>query len=534
MLIEIKCDKFKSQAKRFNTGLNVVVGSDDGGNSIGKSTFLMVVDFVFGGSDYIENSTDVHSNVGEHNIYFTFLFNGQYYYYCRNTLEKNIVYICDKNYNKVSYVSLESYTNRLKEFYGLGDEGLSFRNEIGRYFRIYGRENLQEKRPLHVALQENGASCIKSLLKLFNKYSIIEQAEKKYEELKKEKETIDRADNYRLVNKISKNQYNKNEDAIKKLKEEIETIIKSCDAGLQDTNSVLTDEVLLLKKELSKLRISRTRNINEKEKLFTYQSSGISESQYAQIKSFFPELNLRKVEEVESFHNSIKSILNSEIRSEISRYDEIIMRLSNAIDDVEKEIGERSKIQSLSKNVLLKLTSMQKQLEVLNKENELYDRYKEIQKVLSDLKGQISIIKLKNLNEIEVCLNSRMEKLNDFVYNSENKAPIIKLDTNKYTFDTPDDSGTGTSYKSMIVYDLAILESTNLPILVHDSYLLKQIQDSAIEKILELYLKVGKQIFISIDKVSSLTKRAQEIINNNQVLELAPGKELFGWRWNKK
>ena len=38
----------------------------------------------------------------------------------------------------------------------------------------------------------------------------------------------------------------------------------------------------------------------------------------------------------------------------------------------------------------------------------------------------------------------------------------------------------------MIVYDLAVLSLTALPILVHDSYLLKQIQDISIEKILEL------------------------------------------------
>ena len=65
MLIEIKCDKFKEQPQGFSSGLNVIVGSDDGGNSIGKSTFLMIIDFVFGGSDYLEKSIDVHKNIGE-------------------------------------------------------------------------------------------------------------------------------------------------------------------------------------------------------------------------------------------------------------------------------------------------------------------------------------------------------------------------------------------------------------------------------------------------------------------------------------
>lgn len=41
MLVEIKCDKFKVQSlPLFTRGVNVVVGSDDGGNFIGKSTLM--------------------------------------------------------------------------------------------------------------------------------------------------------------------------------------------------------------------------------------------------------------------------------------------------------------------------------------------------------------------------------------------------------------------------------------------------------------------------------------------------------------
>lgn len=61
MLIEIYCDKFKNGGKdgelrpsiRFHKGLNAVIGDNDRSNSIGKSTFLMIIDFVFGGDDYI-------------------------------------------------------------------------------------------------------------------------------------------------------------------------------------------------------------------------------------------------------------------------------------------------------------------------------------------------------------------------------------------------------------------------------------------------------------------------------------------------
>ena len=80
MLVEIRCDKFISHGKQrppvvFKSGLNTVLGSETGSNSIGKSTFLMIVDFVFGGDDYVLKSTDVQTQVGPHSIQFAFEFN---------------------------------------------------------------------------------------------------------------------------------------------------------------------------------------------------------------------------------------------------------------------------------------------------------------------------------------------------------------------------------------------------------------------------------------------------------------------------
>lgn len=51
MLVEVQCDKFIKNGQirepiRFHTGLNAVLGDDNGSNSIGKSTFLMILDFV--------------------------------------------------------------------------------------------------------------------------------------------------------------------------------------------------------------------------------------------------------------------------------------------------------------------------------------------------------------------------------------------------------------------------------------------------------------------------------------------------------
>lgn len=77
MLLEIRCKEFKDEGKVrdlivFHPGLNTIMGASRASNSIGKTTFLLVIDFVFGGRDYVMLNNDVTKNVGEHSVEFAF------------------------------------------------------------------------------------------------------------------------------------------------------------------------------------------------------------------------------------------------------------------------------------------------------------------------------------------------------------------------------------------------------------------------------------------------------------------------------
>ena len=93
MLSEIICEKFKETDQKitFLSGLNVVLGDDKASNSIGKSTFLMIVDFVFGGDDYISKCDDVGRKIGIHQIKFSFMFDGAIHKFIRDTERPNFV-----------------------------------------------------------------------------------------------------------------------------------------------------------------------------------------------------------------------------------------------------------------------------------------------------------------------------------------------------------------------------------------------------------------------------------------------------------
>lgn len=83
-----------------------MLGTKDGKNSIGKSSFLMVLDFVFGGDDYINKCPDIQENVKGHVICFAFENDGVISKFSRSTLSPNMVSVCDENYKELESISI--------------------------------------------------------------------------------------------------------------------------------------------------------------------------------------------------------------------------------------------------------------------------------------------------------------------------------------------------------------------------------------------------------------------------------------------
>ena len=95
MLTKMSSPAFKIQGKErppieFKEGLNVVLGKDDGAMSIGKSSALLAIDFVFGGDTYIKS--DGVRQEGHHTVFFEFTFDGKPYWFARNTGDADKVF----------------------------------------------------------------------------------------------------------------------------------------------------------------------------------------------------------------------------------------------------------------------------------------------------------------------------------------------------------------------------------------------------------------------------------------------------------
>jgi len=107
MLKEILCPFFKHEKISFHDGLNIILGDDDAKNSIGKSTALMVIDFVQGGNTFLEDDAGVIKNIGPHYYNFRFDFSGHSYYFSRSTDVSEVVYVCDNAYSKQGKLTID-------------------------------------------------------------------------------------------------------------------------------------------------------------------------------------------------------------------------------------------------------------------------------------------------------------------------------------------------------------------------------------------------------------------------------------------
>jgi len=159
----------------------------------------------------------------------------------------------------------------------------------------------------------------------------------------------------------------------------------------------------------------------------------------------------------------------------------------------------------------------------------------QLKKDVNEYKKRYETLSKTVLFKIETRINEQMREYNDFIYNGSKEAPVLTLTSNGYEFKTINDSGTGTSYKSLVVFDLSVLKLTNLPAIVHDSLVFKNIGDEPLAKIIELYTMFPeKQIFIAIDKADSYhSPKTQEYLDKNTVLSLSSGSFcLFGRSWS--
>lgn len=540
MLIEIFCDKFKKNgvvrpAITFEKGLNVIEGDDGGTNSIGKSTFLMSIDFCFGGNDYVDVLKDVIKNVGHHTICFTFEFEKKYHFY-RKTDEKEFVYITNEKYeHSDNKISIDKFTAFLKEKYEISLLDLSFRQVVSRFMRIYNRQNLNEILPLRSFNNETEHASITEMIKLYNLYGPLAELTKLSNEADEKYTTFGKAQEFRFLSSVTAKEYKANEKRIEELQNQAESLANRSEKGLLNLSAEKAEQITKLKDQIASLKRSRS-------KYFTQLNAFKSDSEYevtslksdfSDLTKFFNNVNIENLTEIEDFHRKLSSILKREVTQSKKEIWSNINLLKEAIEELESNLAEIQQTTNISRVILKSYSSIEKEMDLLKKTNDNYVKKNELQK---DAKEQEKLLIEKTAvqtAQLITTINSKMAEINTDYYLNETNAPILALNTpKKYIFETPDDQGTGCRYKGMITLDMAILLSSPLPVLTHDSIMYGNMSYKRVERTFNLYNNSDKQIFVAVDKATNLNPETRKIIDTHRRLLLSTnGNELFGWYW---
>lgn len=552
MLIEVQCDKFVKNGQirepiRFHAGLNAVLGDDNGSNSIGKSTFLMILDFVFGGSDYVKKCTDVQENVKTHTINFAFEFDGQKYYFSRNTTEYNKVIPCDADYKPLedhAPITVQQYWEFLCEHYGLTAEGITWRSAVGRFIRVYKRDTLDEERPLRSSKDEKTADTIKNYMRLFDRYAAVEAQIKQAAEAEDEKEAFRKTtQTYNHVRAAkSEKERAENEERIIILEQSERELAENSNQGLLDLDSMTARRLTELTEQLINYRRQKARvqtQLNAIRRDMTEQKKGFKRT-FTDLERFFPGEEFRTLEDIERFHQKLAKILADEFAETEKDLATTFVLLNNEIVRIQEQITEIKNVPNVSQAILREFARITTELNNLREANQNYDELERLKKVAADYAETRDAVIHDQLLAIESAVNQAMREISFAILkDATHLPPVLRLEKlGKYTFNTLNDGGTGAQYRGLITFDLANMEVAPVPFVVHDSVLLKNIERPVFSEIMRVYAAMeakGKQVFLAYDTLDSYGDETRSLLEANAVLELSPGgNELFGWAWNKE
>lgn len=536
MLTEIRSDVFRKSPIIFTEGLNVILGDENATNSIGKSSLLMIVDFAFGGRSLLEYNKDLVYELGHHYYYFTFSFEDELYHFRRGTNEPELIYRCSENFSAEEAMDLDSYCSLLKGAYSIGLEDISFRSLVGLYMRVWGKENHDVHRPLHIAKSQPASDCVNNLIKTFGKYGEIRALTTELDRKEDERTALQKAFKNQIVPKIGKKEHDANVDRIAQMEDEIEEIKSSLAKFATNIGELVNREVIELKVQKDKLLANKLLVDSKLVRIRANLKNNrhIKSKHFDGLTKFFPEINADRLAEVEEFHSKLAGLLRSELRASEKELDAQLERLITEISEIDSHLALILKTIDQPSVIVDRVYDIANNLTAAKNENRFYDTAEKFKKEVSALKEKLSQGKEKVIGLVQSQVNDELHQIVAQIYGPDRKSPRLELRENSYSYEVHEDTGTGTAYAALIAFDLAVFNLTTLPAIAHDSFLYKNIENDSAARLFSLYNATKKQSFVAIDEIQKYGKETIDLLTTKCARHLSNDDVLFTKDWRKK
>lgn len=535
MLKEIRCVHFSHSKISFNPGLNVILGDDDARNSIGKSTVLMVIDFVLGGSSLLNDDAGAIRELGHHRYDFSFQFGLERQYFSRATDSPEIVDVCNETYEPQSELSLDGYNRLLKHLYGMNEMEHSYRSIMNPFSRIWKKGGLDPSQPFAAASKEVSAVAIGRLIDLFSRSPDVAEERRTLDKLKDRKKLISDSMTASIIPKISKAQYAENNRVIEENRVQIDQLKQGFSGALSVYES-LFDESLrkkqLRKNELSGLRVDLQNKVRRLER----EISGITPrlaANIALVADFFPTVDVHRLEQVEAFHQKIGSIVKKELKEELA--ETLTQEATTAVEmaALDLDIHTALHAKGMPDDLFKRVFDLKEAVDKSTIENAHFESKVNLEEVIKLTNGRLDSIYSGIFLDIEREVNLKLKAFNKVVYGPSRASSELRIKSAaSYQFTSPVDTGTGKSYAGLVGFDLAMLSLTKLPLALHDSIIYKNIEVPATRRILRILSAMrSKQIFLSFDEAKKFGPEVAQLLNRLTVLKLAHDDLLYSKDW---
>ena len=533
MLKEIACQLFNHTKISFHQGLNVILGDDDAKNSIGKSTALMVIDFVQGGNSFLE--AGAIKALGPHHYDFTFVFDGRAYYFSRSTDQSDVVHICDKTYARLSEISLDEYRLKLKVLYGLESLESSFRSIVSPFSRIWKKGGLEPDQPFIGDLKESSGVAIGRLIDIFGRSSEIATERKVMDDQRWRKKIITRSMSAKIIPSINKTQYKENVITINDNAGRIEGLKQGFGGALSTYESLFDESLRQMQQRKNELGYVRS-GLQNKIVRLKREISGITprlSANIALVAEFFPTVDVERIEQVEAFHQKIGGIVKSELKSELNAalaQDEL---LSKEVFSLESSIRSTLDSKGMPDDLFKRIFELKENSDKAVLENKFFDQKVQLGEAIKLSSLRLEVIYSQIFLDIEAKINVKLRAFNKVVYGPKRNSSELRIKSaGSYSFTSPDDTGTGKSFAGLIGFDMAMLSLTKLPFVIHDSVIYKNIEVAATKSILRILSSVKcKQIFLSFDEARKFGARVESTLIKFMVVKLSHADLLYKKDW---
>lgn len=335
-------------------------------------------------------------------------------------------------------MTIKEYQKFLAKNYDLNLPGLICRSAISPFIRVYNRKTVNEKRPLQMFDKEPWKQQVYGLLKLFDKY---------YYPIKERKEAADKAEEaytvfrnaeaYKYVPIVNtKKQYKENIKKNDSLKLRLANLESKNNEGALNLDEMRSERLRNIRNSLSQLRdfqniyTSRLNVVKANEQAVPNKFR----SNYRELKQFFLEVDLKKIEEIDKFHHQVTEFLKKEFEKEKRTLEDNISDVSTRISELVAEA----------------------------RKNKNYETRNELNQAKKDQKEALHATANAQVAEVQHTLNNKMAELliEDICGTDAFQPPHIELKANNYSFETINDQGTGTSFKGLILFDQACMDLT--------------------------------------------------------------------------